>query len=199
MRKSVAYLRLFTNGLAALRCPCSRLQVLCLPSVASPFAGASVHWTLAFSRLTRPRTTSSFDSGLSSLSLSLLRSKARGSPSVANPLAGAAIHWTVVFFRLARVPGPDARLAALRCPCSCLQARGSPSVASPFSGAIPALRTPCCAWAPARAFLGSGVRRDERLPDTRLYPARPLDLCLDPLHPARAPSGLGFGCAPPSA
>ncbi len=29
----------YINGLAALRSPCSRLQVLCLPSVASPFAG----------------------------------------------------------------------------------------------------------------------------------------------------------------
>jgi len=37
---------LFSNGLAALRSPCSRLQVLCLPSVASPFAGPRVHRTL---------------------------------------------------------------------------------------------------------------------------------------------------------
>ncbi len=36
--------------------------------------------------------------------------------------------------RHVRVPGLDARRAALRYPCSCLQARGSPSVASPFSG-----------------------------------------------------------------
>jgi len=59
----VACQRLCTTGLAALRSPCSRLQVLCLPSVASPFAEASVHRTLAFSRLTHPRTTASFDSG----------------------------------------------------------------------------------------------------------------------------------------
>jgi hypothetical protein len=87
------------------------------------------------------------------------------------------------------VPGSDARLAALRSPCSCLQARGSLSVASPFSGAIPALRPPCRAWAPAQAVPGLGVRRDERPPDPRLYPAHPPDLCLDPLHPSRARSG----------
>ncbi len=72
-----------------------------------------------------------------------------------------------------------------------LQDRGSPSCASlsccawktgadpPWSARSPGqslrLRTPCCAWAPAQAFRGLGVRRDERPPDTRLYPAHPLD------------------------
>ncbi len=59
----VACQRLCTTGLAALRSPCSRLQVLCLPSEASPFAGTRVprtiffirltHWTFVFIRFTR--------------------------------------------------------------------------------------------------------------------------------------------------
>ena len=40
--------------LAALRFPCSRLQVQGSPSVASPFSGAKVHWTFAFIRFTPP-------------------------------------------------------------------------------------------------------------------------------------------------
>jgi hypothetical protein len=75
----VAYRRLFTTGLAALRSPCSHLQVLCLPSVASPFAGASVHRTLAFSRLTRPRTRGSF------LCVPKERNRKKGHPGLCAP------------------------------------------------------------------------------------------------------------------
>ena len=38
------------------------------------------------------------------------------------------------------------------------------------------LRTPCFAWAPAQAVRGLGVRRDERPPDPRLFPAHPASL-----------------------
>ncbi|MDX1513168.1 MAG: hypothetical protein R3174_05430, partial [Gammaproteobacteria bacterium] len=57
------------KDLAALRCPCSRLQVRGSPSVASPFAGMKVHWTFTFTRLAHgsafggqkvPRTFCSF-------------------------------------------------------------------------------------------------------------------------------------------
>jgi len=41
--------------LAALHFPCSRLQARGLPSVASPFSGAKVHWTFAFIRFTPTR------------------------------------------------------------------------------------------------------------------------------------------------
>jgi hypothetical protein len=136
---------------------------------------------------------------LSSRPLSLRRSKARGSPSVVRPLAGAGIHRIPAYFRLAPVPAANAGLAALRSPCSRLQVRGSPSVASSFRGTISSLRTPCCAWAPAQALPGLGVRRDERPPDPRLYPAHPPDLCLDPLHPCPATSCLRFALPPPSA
>ncbi len=56
-----------------------------------------------------------------------------------------------------------------------LEDRGRASLLRPFTGRIPALRTPCFAWAPAQALRGLGVRRDERPPDTRLYPVHPLD------------------------
>ncbi len=51
----------------------------------------------------------------------------------------------------------------------------------------------------APSLLRLGVRRDERPPDTRLYPAHLPDLCLDPLHPSRAPSGPLFVCTRGSA
>ncbi len=70
-----------------------------------------------------------------------------------------------------------------------LQDRGSPSCAAhsccawktgtahPCSVRSPGqslrLRTPCVAWAPAQAFRGLGVRRDQRPPDARLIPAHP--------------------------
>ncbi len=41
------------RGLAALRSPCSRLQVRGSPSVASPFSGTKVHWTFVLIRFTR--------------------------------------------------------------------------------------------------------------------------------------------------
>ncbi len=128
-------LRPQTPRVSALRFPAA-LETRGLPSVASPFAGASDHRTLAFSRLT-PRPSvylrGSAEGPLFAPAF-LLRSKDRCAASVVRPLAGAGIHWIPAFLRLAPVPGPDAGLAALRCPCSCLQARGSPSVASPFSG-----------------------------------------------------------------
>ncbi len=51
----------------------------------------------------------------------------------------------------------------------------------------------------APSLLRLGVRRNERPPDTRLYPAHLPDLCLDPLHPSRAPSGPLFVCTRGSA
>ena len=54
--------------------------------------------------------------------------------------------------------------------------RPKPSVAWAFAGTIPSLRTPCFAWAPAQAVRGLGVRRDERPPDPRLFPAHPASL-----------------------
>ena len=48
------------RGLAALRSPCSRLQVLCLPSVASPFARMTVRWTVIFIRAHPPPYEGSF-------------------------------------------------------------------------------------------------------------------------------------------
>jgi hypothetical protein len=84
--------------------------------------------------------------------------KARGLPSCATPLRFA-------------VPAT-------------LAYQPEPSMARAFAGTIPSLRTPCFAWAPAQAFRGLGVRRDERPPDTRLIPAHPPDCCLCPAHPA---------------
>jgi hypothetical protein len=156
MRKSVAYLRLFTNGLAALRCPCSRLQVLCLPSVASPFAGPSVHWTLAFSRLTHPRTTGSF------LCVPKEKNRKKGHPGL--PCREAP---------MPRVQGRTGAACAphreFRCGVpsleACLGGSGQgPFFAPAFSASLES---------PGFAFRGEPARRDDGSLDRRLFPPRP--------------------------
>ncbi len=74
--------------------------------------------------------------------------------------------------------------------------RPKPSVAWAFTGTIPALRTPCCAWAPAQAFLRCRCPCYARKPGAcRPWHARspgkgsPRILCNAPVHP-------WLGCSP---
>ena len=102
-------LRPQTSRVSALRFPAA-LETRGLPSVASPFAGASDHRTLAFSRLT-PRPSVYLKGSAEGPFFApafLLRSKDRCAPSVVRPLAGAGIHWIPAFLRLAPVPAADA-------------------------------------------------------------------------------------------
>jgi hypothetical protein len=66
---------------------------------------------------------------------------------------------------------------SLRCalPAS-LAYRPRPSWLGRSPGQSLRLRPPCFAWAPAQAVRGLGVRRDERPPDPRLFPAHPASL-----------------------
>ena len=75
----------------------------------------------------------------------------------------------------ARVPVPGANVGLLRFAVRALACKSGARRAwrARSAGQSLRLRTPCCAWAPAQAFRGLGVRRDERPPDTRLYPAHP--------------------------
>ncbi len=68
-----------------------------------------------------------------------------------------------------------------------------------FFASAPALRTPCFACVPAQAVRGLGVRRDERPPDTCLFPAHPLDCCFFPAHPASLDNFAGSEIGPPQA
>jgi hypothetical protein len=118
--RSAPVLRLFRPRSGAARRTFHRYALLQrskargLPSVASPFAGTSVHRTLVFIRLLTP--VSALGRAFQRCAF-LLRLKARGAPSVARPLGGTAIHRISVFSGLAlsappcgALPGAAARL-----------------------------------------------------------------------------------------
>ncbi len=130
-----------------------RLEDRGRPSVACPFAGPRVHWTLGKSpahpwQARSPGQASTGRLAFAGAPTPVRRvpffacpkqaTERKGTPdsAPANPAGPLAPHSSqTVRARAIAVPGPDARLAVLRSPCSCLQVRGSPSVASPLSRA----------------------------------------------------------------
>jgi hypothetical protein len=128
----------------ALRCPC----FACVPAQSLPGLGVRRDNPFATHSLLRLGTGPSLPW--------LGRSPGRASPGH-SPYSGS----------------PTGLLSCSGSPCSACKSWACLPALRPCASRSLPLRTPCFAWAPAQAFRGLGVRRDERPPDTRLIPAHP--------------------------
>ncbi len=178
----VAYRRRCTTGLAALRSPCSRLQVLGLPSVASPFAGGE----RSLDARLFPAHPPPYDG------LLIFVCPKQGTERKGTSGFRAGRHLCRECRDAQERPAPRMYTSHAGCPRSALVSDG-PGKGHPWSWPG---RATCCASlsvlllaSPGLAVRGEPVQRGKGPPD----------LCLDPLHPYRAPAGVFFAFVPHSA